>query len=298
MKIDEKPMVSIGVPIFNAEEYLCAALDSLIGQTFSDFELIISDNASTDQTEIICCNYLENDNRIKYFRQPKNLGAEANFSFVLEKSVGKYFMWAAADDIRSKDFIELNLKFLEKNMDYVCSVSPVKFQGRDFNERKMGDRRLEENHFDLRLRKFFGDWHANGAFYSLMRTEVIQNCEWLGKKFLGVDWAIVLYLASHGKLNRIQTGWLELGINGDSNNGGIFQRYRLTQLDLIFPFWKMSLAVFKISKKAPLYSKVILMKECLVMNLWAIKLQVLGRLYQTFKSIKSKLFNDKKKDGF
>jgi glycosyltransferase involved in cell wall biosynthesis len=285
-----KPAVSIGVPIFNAEEYLCAALDSLLGQTFSDFEIIISDNASTDQTEAISRTYLEKDRRIKYYRQPNNLGAEANFLFVLENSVGKYFMWAAADDIRSKDFIELNLKFLEKNMDYVCSVSPVKFQGRAFDERKMGDRSLEENRFDLRLRKFFGDWHANGAFYSLMRTEIIRNCEWVGKKFLGADWVIVLYLIRRGKLKRIPMGCLELGKNGVSNSGEIFRSYRFTYLDIIFPFWKMSLAVYQLSAGASIYSKLILLKECLVMNLWAIKLQLFGWLYQTYKSIKSKTF--------
>ena len=283
-----KPTVSIGVPIFNAEACLCAAIDSLLDQTFSDFEIIISDNASTDKTEIICRSYLEKDRRIKYYKQKKNIGAEKNFSFVLEKSVGKYFMWAAADDIRSNDFLEQNYKFLEKNIDYVGSVSPVKFQGRDFNEKKMGDRSLESNHFELRLRNFFGEWHANGAFYSLMRTKTIKNCDWVGDKFLGADWVIVLYLARQGKLKRITKGWLGLGINGVSNSGEIFIRYRLTYLDFIFPFWRMSLTVYQLSSGASLYSKSILFKNCLVMNLWAIKLQVFGCLYQTYKCIKSK----------
>jgi glycosyltransferase involved in cell wall biosynthesis len=285
-----KPTVSIGVPIFNGDESLCAALDSLLSQTFNDFEIIISDNASFDQTEKICRAYLEKDSRIKYYRQNKNLGAEANFLFVLEKSIGKYFMWAAADDVRSNNFIELNLEFLEKNSNYVSSISPVKFYGNDFDQKKMGDRSLDDSRFDMRFRRFFGPWHANGAFYSLMRTEIVKNCEWVGKKFLGADWIIVLYLAKHGKLNRLSTGWLQLGINGISNNGGIFQYYKITALDSIFPFWKMTMAVFKLFKGAPLYSQIILMKECLIMNLWAIKLQVIELFHQVYKSITTKSF--------
>lgn len=279
------PTVSIGVPIFNAENSLCAALDSLLDQTFSDFELVISDNASSDQTEALCRAYREKDSRIRYFRQDVNLGAEANFLFVLERSVGKYFMWAAADDVRSRDFIALNLEFLEKNLDYVCSVSPVKFEGRGFDEKQMGDRSLDDDQFDLRLRRFFGPWHANGAFYSLMRTEIIKNCEWVGKKFLGADWTVVLYLARQGKLNRLHLGWLELGLKGVSNSGGIFRRYRSTPLDLILPFWRMSMAAFGLSKEAPFASRAVIFWECVAMNIWALKLQAVGWLYRLYKRI-------------
>ncbi len=94
-----KPTVSIGMPVYNGEKYLKDALDSLLGQTFTDFELIVSDNASTDNTETICQNYAKRDHRIKYIRQPKNGGAWNNFQFVLHAASGEYFMWAACDDI-------------------------------------------------------------------------------------------------------------------------------------------------------------------------------------------------------
>lgn len=281
------PKVSIGLPVFNGEDSLRLALDSLLAQTAGDFELIISDNASTDQTELICRTYAEKDARIRYIRQVVNLGAEANFLFVLERSVGEYFMWAAADDVRSSDFIALNWEFLENHPDYVCSVSPVRFEGRGFNEKQMGDRSLDDDRFDLRIRRFFGAWHANGAFYSLMRTEVIKNCEWVGEKFLGADWAIVLYLARQGKLNRLALGWLELGIKGVSNSGGIFRRYRSNSLDLVVPFWRMTQAALSLSKGAPFTSRMVIFRECLVMNVWALKLQMVGWLYRLYKSISS-----------
>jgi glycosyltransferase involved in cell wall biosynthesis len=281
------PKISIGLPVFNGQSSLRRALDSLLSQTIGDFELVISDNASTDQTELICRDYAEKDGRIRYFRQNANLGAEANFMFVLDRSVGKYFMWAAADDVRSPDFLSLNYEFLETHPDYVCSVCPVKFESRDFDERQMGDRSLDDERFDFRIWKFFGPWHANGAFYSLMRTEVIKDCEWVGEKFLGGDWVVVLYLARQGKLNRLDLGWLELGINGASNSGGFFRRYRSTPLDFFVPFWRMSQAVFSLSRGAPFVSKVVLLKECFAMNVWALKLQLVSGLYRLYKPIKT-----------
>lgn len=93
------PTVSIGMPVYNGGKYIREALDSLLAQTFTDFELIVSDNASTDETEVICRAYASIDTRIKYVRQSENMGPVENFQFVLDESVGEYFMWAAADDV-------------------------------------------------------------------------------------------------------------------------------------------------------------------------------------------------------
>ncbi len=90
--------VSIGMPVFNGEKYIRDALETLLSQSYRDFELIISDNASTDETAVICQQYAARDSRIRYIRQPQNIGVHANFGFVLEQARGKYFMWAAADD--------------------------------------------------------------------------------------------------------------------------------------------------------------------------------------------------------
>jgi glycosyltransferase involved in cell wall biosynthesis len=281
------PTVSIGMPVYNGEEFLRNAIDALLSQYFTDFELIISDNASSDQTESICRAYAERDKRIRYFRQPVNLGAEANFSYVLDRAKGEYFMWAASDDVRSADYVALNLDFLESHPDYVGSTSPVRFEGGGFDAQQMGDRGLVDDQFDLRLRKFFGAWHANGAFYSLMRTEVIKRCQWVGVSFLGADWAIVLYLARQGKLNRLEQGWLELGINGVSNSRGIFRRYRSNLLDFVAPFWMLTRAALSISAGAAYSSRLAIFWACLVMNVRALRVQILGRLYRVYKAVLS-----------
>lgn len=87
------------MPVYNGKAFIREAIDSLLAQTFTDFELIISDNASTDGTDASCRKYAERDSRIRYVRQPENRGAVTNFQFVLDEAVGKYFMWAAADDM-------------------------------------------------------------------------------------------------------------------------------------------------------------------------------------------------------
>ena len=89
--------LSIGLPVFNGEKFLQKCLDSLLEQTFENFEIIISDNASTDTTQNICQKYSEKDKRIRYIRQEKNIGLLPNFNFVLEQSNNKFFMWIGVD---------------------------------------------------------------------------------------------------------------------------------------------------------------------------------------------------------
>jgi glycosyltransferase involved in cell wall biosynthesis len=109
------PKVSIGMPVYNGEPFLREALDSLLAQTFTDFELIISDNASTDKTELICKEYASGDGRIHYVRQSENKGAVVNFQIVLTAAIGRYFMWAASDDRWQANWLEILLPIAEQN---------------------------------------------------------------------------------------------------------------------------------------------------------------------------------------
>jgi len=92
------PRVSIGLPVYNGERYLAQALDSILAQEYGDFELIISDNASTDATRDICETYVRQDPRVTYSRLPENLGAARNYNRVFHMSTGDFFKWAAHDD--------------------------------------------------------------------------------------------------------------------------------------------------------------------------------------------------------
>jgi glycosyltransferase involved in cell wall biosynthesis len=122
----DKPSVSIGLPVFNGENYLEEALDSILAQTYTDFELIISDNASTDGTEEICRAYATKDRRIRYYRNEQNLGAAWNYNRVFELSTGEYFKWAAHDDLCAPEFLELCVEVLDRDTSVVLCHSKTR----------------------------------------------------------------------------------------------------------------------------------------------------------------------------
>lgn len=103
---DRNPLISIGVPVYNGANFLGDALDSILAQTLEDFEVVISDNASTDETQNICRTYAARDSRIRYHRQTKNLGAARNYNDTFRRSRGRYFRWTAHDDMIAPTFLE------------------------------------------------------------------------------------------------------------------------------------------------------------------------------------------------
>jgi glycosyltransferase involved in cell wall biosynthesis len=121
------PKVSIGMPIYNGENYLSEALDSILSQTYHDFELIICDNASTDNTSNICLEYVEHDKRIVYVRNEKNIGAARNYNKTFDISRGKYFKWASHDDKISSNALERCVEELEKDESIILAYPKTIF---------------------------------------------------------------------------------------------------------------------------------------------------------------------------
>lgn len=109
------PLVSVGMPVYNGAKTLRLALDSILAQDYTKFELIISDNTSTDETQKICKAYADRDSRIAYHRSERNMGYVWNFNRVLQISRGKYFMWAAHDDFRASSYISKCVAQMESN---------------------------------------------------------------------------------------------------------------------------------------------------------------------------------------
>jgi glycosyltransferase involved in cell wall biosynthesis len=97
--------VSIGMPVWNGETFVSQAIESILGQTYGDLELIISDNASTDGTSEICRSCANRDRRIRYIRQENNIGAAPNHHEVFRHSSGRYFKWSCHDDFLAPEFI-------------------------------------------------------------------------------------------------------------------------------------------------------------------------------------------------
>ena len=114
-----KPTLSIGLPVYNGEKYLDQAIESILRQTYSNFELIISDNGSTDGTQKICEHYLSKDERIRYYHNQTNLGAAWNFNHVYHLSSGKYFKWVSDDDLMDTDLLTKCVAVLEKDISII-----------------------------------------------------------------------------------------------------------------------------------------------------------------------------------
>src|SRR5215218_525857 len=119
--MDKRPAASVGVPVYNGEEFLAPALDAILAQDYADFELIISDNASTDGTQEIARQYAARDPRVRYSRNETNIGAVGNFNRVFALSTGKYFMWAGAHDLRHPSMLSRCIAVLEEDAEVVLA---------------------------------------------------------------------------------------------------------------------------------------------------------------------------------
>jgi glycosyltransferase involved in cell wall biosynthesis len=115
------PRVSIGLPVYNGENFLEEALRALLAQTYEDFELVISDNASTDRTAQICQDHQARDGRIRYYRQPRKLGLPENFNAVFHRARGEYFHWASHDDLWRPTFLERLVEALDRDPEAVLA---------------------------------------------------------------------------------------------------------------------------------------------------------------------------------
>jgi glycosyltransferase involved in cell wall biosynthesis len=123
------PRVSVGLPVYNGEKYLAMTFDSLLAQSLKDFEIVISDNASTDRTAAICRAYQARDARIRYFGNERNLGAVANFNRVFELSGAPLFHGGACDDVYEPTFLERCVDVLERDPGVVLSHTRTKLIG-------------------------------------------------------------------------------------------------------------------------------------------------------------------------
>ena len=179
-----RPSISIGMPVYNGTQFIREALDSMLAQTFTDFELIISDNASTDDTEAICREYAAEDTRIRYVRQLVNRGAEANFQFVLDEAIGTHFMWAAADDKAAVNFVQKLFQSSTENPEFVLVMSDVmniSDDGRDLFITRIDNIRMDDVKTNWLKRRFlfFNNPTSNIFFciYGLFKTEALRTAQ-------------------------------------------------------------------------------------------------------------------------
>ena len=200
-----RPKLSIGVPVYNGEKYLARALDSLLGQSFADFELIISDNGSEDGTGQICEEYQRRDERVSVLRRHQNVGAARNFSGLFEMSAGEYFMWAAVDDTWEKDYVGSCLEVLESDPCAALAYTVTNFvnpDGMSVETYKDSFTVTEENAAQRYLTLIANlDWC--NSFYGVIRSSALSGTGLLQENVGAGDCLLLAELALQGKFIQV-----------------------------------------------------------------------------------------------
>lgn len=199
-----KPRVSIGMPVYNSEKYVGASIDSHLNQTYIDFELIITDNASTDRSEEICRGFASRDPRVKYFRNPQNLGAAGNFRRCFELSTGEYFRWTPSDDLVSPNLLERAVQILDQDHSVFVAYPRTKLidgEGKllqDFEERL----HLMEDRPSTRWKGVIQNVRLGNLQYGLNRADLFRRTGLL-RNYSGGDFPLIAEMSLYGKFYEI-----------------------------------------------------------------------------------------------
>jgi glycosyltransferase involved in cell wall biosynthesis len=250
------------MPVFNGEKYLKEALDSILTQTYSDFELVISDNASTDRTEHICREYAAKDRRIRYYRNEKNIGAPKNFNRVFELSSGEYFKWATYDDVHAPEYLQKCVSVLDKDPSVVLCHS---ITGRIDEHgilmgivnqgmlRTIGSEKPHERFGDL-----IGLFYAVCTILGVGRTSAFRKSPLEGS-YIGADRNLLAEMGLMGRIHEIPECLFFLRDHPDSYTSTYYGDDRSTSLNRLrkemawwskdywtsFPYWKNCIEYFR-----------------------------------------------------
>jgi glycosyltransferase involved in cell wall biosynthesis len=198
------PAVTVGVPVYNGERYLAAALDSLLGQTYADFRLIISDNASTDGTEELCRQYARRDARVGYQRHEVNRGGAWNFNFVAQRGRSPYFKWAAHDDECEPTYVARCVNALEQ-----APTAVLAYPRTVLIDTTGALIEPYEDRLDLRsprpvdrLRTYLHNVRRTSPVWGLIRRDALRRTRLFGR-FWSADYRLLLELLLQGEFHEV-----------------------------------------------------------------------------------------------
>ena len=211
------PLVSIGIPCYNRANLIERAIESALNQDYSNIELVISDNASTDGTEAICREYAARDARVTYIRQEANQGGTANFNVVFQHARGEYFLWLGDDDWFDLNYVSACLQALENQPDCVAAY------GRGFyyrGDEVFWDRpgfSLSQEKASERVVGYYRQVDDNTMFYGLFRRDALQKAGLLLEVAAG-DWLLMAAVAFQGKVALVGDTAVHRLLGGTSDN--------------------------------------------------------------------------------
>lgn len=194
------PTITIGLPVYNGENFLAEAIESVLAQTFEDYELVICDNASSDQTEQICRQYAQQDSRIRYYRNAYNQGPARNYNRTFKLAQGRYFKWAAHDDVFAPTLLEKLVLSLEKHPEAVlsfCEVDIINAAG-ELVEPYAVEMQLDSDRPARRFQEMISLKHRCYEIFGLIRTEALEQTP-LIDAYAGSDRVLLSRLSLQGR---------------------------------------------------------------------------------------------------
>jgi glycosyltransferase involved in cell wall biosynthesis len=206
-----KPQISIGLPVFNGQKYLAEMLDSLLAQTYSDFELIISDNCSTDATPQICLDYQAKDSRIRYYRSRRNMGGAWNYNRVFALSSSEYFKWVADDDVYAPEFLEKCVRVLDQDPSTVLCYTKTNIIDKEGTVVGSHDYETTHSHgmgnLSSRMSHMrFGDLismlYPMQAIFGVIRRSTLERTHLMGN-YIGSDRNLLVEIGLIGRIKEI-----------------------------------------------------------------------------------------------
>lgn len=245
------PLVSLGLPVRNGEKYIRLTLDSLAAQTFRDYEVIISDNGSTDATPEICREYALADPRIRYTRTEENRGAAWNFCHVVDESRGQYFKWVAHDDLIAPDYLEKCVSVLNTRSEMVlCFTDQVDIDADGktlpslYRSHIPRDKRAAAPDPSGRFRRMIKLDYRCEEVFGLIRMDVLRKTV-LIKPYTDSDRTLLVELCLHGQFVQIPEVLFFHRIHGGSSTE-VFSNWRERTVwfdpamagKKVFPFWR------------------------------------------------------------
>jgi len=260
-----KPLVSIGVPSYNRPKTLRRTLDCLVNQTYSNIEIIVSDNCSTDDEVSEVINSFIKDARVKYFKQEVNKGFVFNFNFVLEKATGEFFMRLADDDWLDLNYIESCVNFLIENTDYAAACGRANIYDLDGSLIKQDvELDLTTPSYAERVLNYYSKVEHNSIFYSLFRRKYYEYL--LAKKKLGDDWFIISRIIFLEKIKMLPNIALNIQLGGISKSiDNIVRSLNLSKFERYFPYFSIALNSAKdIVFKSKAYKSINFFKRLLL----------------------------------
>jgi len=197
-----QPSVSIAVPTYNRAAGLKVAIDSVVAQGFREWELIVCDNASTDETPEVAKAYADQDDRIRVHRQAENLGPTANFLKGLELAKAPLFMWLADDDWIETNHLSACVKRHHGQPDHALVSGRVRYRHREKEPFDGGRIALQQDDPGERMLNYYREVTDNGIFYGVMKTEFARRATFLNT--LGGDWIFLAGVIYQGKVSTLE----------------------------------------------------------------------------------------------